>query len=160
MHGRRATFWTRWPHEEEGPLWAGVHLHERAGVTAIVGVELFSEPPADAREGLGPSAFEGTADLLPLPPEPLLAVDLRHLSLQALVERFRASGEAAQAMAGAPGARGGRLSEEHWREVAAVAQRCRASGSRATARAVAGQWQVSRPTAKRWLAHARQRGLL
>lgn len=159
-HGRRASYWTRWPDEVEGPLWAGLHLDERAGVRAIVGVELFSEPPADARGTLGPSAGESTADLLPHPPRALRAIDIEALGLMDLLERFRATGGEAAAMAGPRGSRGRRYTDAHWAAVARCVRETRGAGNHRTAQAVAGRWNVSLPTAKKWIGRCRRKGLL
>ena len=67
MAGTRASWWTRWPDVDRGPLWAGVHLNERAGEVVVVGVEVWTEEPGHARAALGPEA-DPADDLLPFPP--------------------------------------------------------------------------------------------
>lgn len=160
-HGRRASFWTRWPDEVEGPLWAGIHVDERAGVAAVVGVELFSEAPATARTSLGPPD-NGASDLFPAAPAALRKADVRSLALTTLLERFRASGAAARGVVGEPGERTSRYTADHWRRVATCYRvHCSRSGtSRGVVDAVAGRWSVSRATAKKWIARARSEGLL
>lgn len=158
-HGMRASFWTRWPDEVDGPLWAGIHIQERAGVGAVVGVELFTEPPAGARSSLGP-AGEGASDLLPVAPVALRAADVAGLGLVGLLDRFRGSGETAEAMVGGPGQRGKRYTADHWRRVGQLCQTMRARGDREIAKGVAAAWTVSRPTAKKWIARAKAEGFL
>lgn len=171
-HGRRASYWTRWPNETEGPLWAGIHLDERAGVTAIVGVELFTEPPADARMSRGPEADDLANDMFPGAPVALRGADIKGLGLQVLLDRFRGSSEEAAGMAGTPGAKGQRYSDDHWRRVAQYAAASRAridagtwpdekgSTPERVNRAVAQMWSVSVPTAKKWLARCKTLGLI
>lgn len=158
-HGRRASYWTRWPDEVEGPLWAGVHLNERAGVVAVVGVELFTEEPASARSSLGP-AGEGVGEFFPVAPVALRTADIAGLGVVALLDRFRGSGVEAEAMAGSPGARSKRYTADHWRRVAQAVEAMRARGDREVAKGVAAAWTVSRPTAKKWIARAKAEGFL
>jgi hypothetical protein len=162
-HGRRASYWTRWPDEAHGPLWAAIHLHERAGATAVVGVELYSEPPGDARMAQGPRSGDLAADMAPTAPAPLRAKDLEDFGLLELLNRFRASGTDAAAMAGEPGAPVLRYSPDHWARVATFYRTWMAQhdGNRyGVARAIAGNWTVSRQTADRWIARARTEGYL
>jgi hypothetical protein len=164
MHGRRASYWTRWPHETQGPLWAGIHLHERAGVTVVVGVEIFTEEPANARCSQGPEnpeeAVDGMAEMYPTAPQPLGARDIAGVGIQELLDRFRCSSDEARAMAGEPGTTGPRYSDDHWARVAAYVRTCQAQGENRIAVKVAEMWCVSRPTAKKWIARARDRGFL
>ncbi len=156
MPGRRESFWTRWPHPEAGPLWAGIHVHERAGVAAIVGVELFTEPPGDARTAPGPAAADHTDDLLPAAPAALRGHQVHSLRLPELWDRFLASG----ALGDAPLPLGLRYGADHWQRVAQVVLLARARGNRATAKEVARVWSVSRSTAKKWIARAKAEGFL
>lgn len=157
-HGLRASYWTRWPDEVGGPLWAGIHLHRRAGVTVVVGVELFTEPPASARTSLGPA--EAATDLHPVAPVSLRAADVDALGLRALLDRFRASSEGAAALAGLPGTRSKRYGVDHWQRVAAHHRTLVAQGERRTAYKIAEHWTISHVTAKRWIARARAEGFL
>lgn len=160
-HGRRASFWTRWPDEHTGPLWAGVHLHRRGGVTAVVGVELFTEPPANARlPGNAPVSTDLGLDLLPLAPDALQGVDIRSLRVEELIRRFGASGEDAGAMVANLGVRGARYSADHWARVAQVVRTHRETKGRGVTAAVAVHWAVSPHTAKKWIARARTEGFL
>lgn len=161
MHGRRASFWTRWPDEVEGPLWAGIHLHERMGVTVVVGVEVFTEEPANARCSQGPET-ESTAqaEMYPAAPFALGARDLAKVGIQELLDRFRRSSAEAALMAGEPGSTGPRYSDDHWQRVAGYVRTCQAQGETRIAVKVAEMWSVSRPTAKKWIARAREKGYL
>jgi hypothetical protein len=160
-HGRRASYWTRWPDENTGPLWAGIHFHERAGATAIIGVELYSEPPGDARMHRGPFAEDLAADMAPTAPTALRAADLEGLSITELLDRFRATGPEAQGLAGAPGTRVKRYGPDHWERVATFYRTFMNLGGRGgVANAIAANWTVSAPTAKKWIARAREVGAL
>lgn len=154
---RRTSFWTRWPDPEHGPLWAGIHVHERAGVPAIVGVEVFTEPPGDARTGAGPVATDYTSDLLPAAPAALRGHQVHSLRLPELWTRFLAHGEW-ELLDPAP--LNLRYGADHWRRVAQCVLTARSRGNRATAKAVASTWNVSRSTAKKWIARARAEGAL
>jgi hypothetical protein len=161
MHGRRASFWTRWPHEDLGPLWAGIHLHERAGVTVIVGVEIFTEEPANARCSQGPASEDSIAsEMYPAAPLALGAKDIAGVGIQELLDRFRRSSDEARAMAGEPGTTGPRYSDDHWARLGAFVRTLQATGETRIAVKVAEMWCVSRPTAKKWIARARERGYL
>lgn len=153
---RRASFWTRWPDAVSGPLWAGIHVHERAGVAVIVGVEVFTEPPGDARTASGPSAVDHTDDLLPARPAPLRGHQVHSLRLPELWERFMASNtldiEAVPLNL--------RYGADHWQRVAQVVYSARSRGNRSTAKEVAKVWNVSRSTAKKWIARAKAEGFL
>ncbi len=159
MTSERASYWTRWPDPNAGPLWAGIHVHKRAGVTAIVGVELFTEPPGDARSAAGPEAVDSNAELLPIAPAPLRGWMLRSLRLDDLLERFRGSGPQGAALA-AQAPRRTRYTVDHWHRVAQVVQVTQARGERGTAKEVARIFDVSRSTAKKWIARARAEGML
>lgn len=143
-------------------MWVGLHLHERAGVTAVVGLEVFSEAPADARQSLGPSSGALAADLAPVAPVALRALDVAGVSLEAILDRFRVSSDEAGAMAGVPGAKGARYSDDHWRRVANHYLRFVSAygGTRGVVDSVAGQWSISRATAKAWIGRARAEGFL
>lgn len=153
---RRTSFWTRWPDPEEGPLWAGIHVHERAGVPRIVGVEVFTEPPGDARTAPGPVALDYTSDLLPAAPPALRGHQVHSLRLPELWARFLAHGEWELD----PAPLNVRYGADHWRRVAQVVVIARSRGNRATAKAVASTWNVSRSTAKKWIARAKAEGAL
>lgn len=153
---RRESFWTRWPHEYEGPLWAGIHVHERAGVAVIVGVELFTEPPGDARSAPGPISGDHTSDLLPAAPAALRGHMVNSLRLPELYTRFVESGGTDMV----PMPRNARYGVDHWRRVAQVVVGARSRGNRATAKEVARVWDVSRSTAKKWIGRTREMGLL
>jgi hypothetical protein len=143
----------RWPDSEAGPLWAGVHLHERAGVMAVVGVELFSEEPLDARIDPGPESGILNGELLPHAPLSVRAADVEGLSLHALVTAWgMSSGELVD--------QAKRYTLDHWRAVAHCVLATRAAGNHRTAMAVASTWHVSHSTAKAWIARARREGLL
>lgn len=153
---RRASYWTRWPDAVAGPLWAGIHIHERAGVAVIVGVEVFTEPPGDARSGPGPAAADHTSDLLPAAPAALRGHMVHGLRLPELWGRFLASGQWELD----PVPLGLRYGIDHWRRVAQVVLSARSRGNRSTAKEVAGVWSVSRSTAKKWIARAKAEGVL
>jgi leucine-zipper of insertion element IS481 len=139
-----------------GPLWAGIHVHERAGVAVIVGVELFTEPPGDARTASGPSAVDHTDDLLPARPAALRGHHVQGLRLPELWRRFMAS----NILDVDPVPLNLRYNADHWRRVAQCVLTARARGNRSTAKEVAKVWNVSRSTAKKWIARAKAEGYL
>lgn len=152
----RESAWARWPDPDEGPLWVGLHVHRRAGVAALVGLEVFTEPPGAARADAGPAGADWTLERLPVAPRALRAHVVRSLDLGRLLERL--GGPEGLLGAGRDARR--RLGADHWARVAQVALRAAARGDRATARAVAEHFGVARQTAKNWLAECRRRGLL
>lgn len=126
-----------------------------------MGVEIFSEPPADARESLGPTSGTRTDDLLPRPPARVRAVDVEGIRISELLDRFRSSSPDALAMIGpSVGPKTKSYTREHWVEVARVVTMTRADGDHRTAQAVQRRWTVSHPTAISWIARARAEGLL
>lgn len=146
--GRRTTRWGRWPDRESGPLWVGIHLHERGGIRRLVGVELYSEDPATAR---GPiNDWEWASDPLPLAPTGLRSTDLRLLSLPALLEALTTAESA-------PTPASVRYGPDHWRRVAQVVQH---APDRRIALHVAETFSVPRRTAKAWIRRCRDEGLL
>jgi len=169
MSDTRASLWLRWPDEDEGPLWLGVHLNERAGENVLVGIELWTEPPGAARQTLGPAA-DGADDLLPWAPVALRARDLAHLSLGAVRDQVQralgASGDiplAAQAAAALRPLKPGRsplYPPQHFANVAGVYLRAVGEGSRRPTAHVGVTWQVSRSTAAKWVMEARRLGYL
>jgi hypothetical protein len=131
-------------------------VHERAGVAVIVGVELFTEPPGDARTAAGPVAGDHTLDLLPAAPAALRGHQVHSLRLPELWDRFLVS----KILDVADVPLGLRYGADHWRRVAQVVYSARSRGNRGTAKAVAATWNVSRSTAKKWIARAKAEGAL
>jgi hypothetical protein len=151
--GRRSTVWGRWPDVEAGPLWVGIHLHERGGIRRLVGLEVYSEDPQDARD---PSAFDEVvdehwpSDPLPVAPQGLRSTDLRLLSLPALLEALTTAESA-------PTPASVRYGPDHWRRVAQVVQH---APDRRVALHVAQTFGVPRRTAKSWIRRCRDELLL
>ena len=169
MAGTRASWWTRWPDLDRGPLWAGVHLNERAGEVVVVGVEVWTEEPGHARAALGPEA-DPADDLLPFPPTAIRGTDLADLGLERLLAAFRAalaeSGDddvvrrhAAALRPRGPG-RPPLYAPDHYARVAGVYQRAVTGGSRSPTADVARAWSVSRSAAAKWVARSRALGHL
>jgi hypothetical protein len=169
MSNTRGSLWLRWPNEQTGPLWLGVHLNERAGETVMVGVEVWTEEPGTARASLGP-AGDATDDLLPWPAIPIRSDDITGLSLESLRTRLKAvlsapdgSALVREAAAALRPQRAGRpplYPPEHFGRVAKVYLRAVEEGSRAPTLAVAQTWNVSRSAAAKWVMRARAAGLL
>ena len=152
MPDARASLWLRWPDEDSGPLWVGVHLNERAGSTVIVGLEVWTEEPGHARTSRGPAA-DGSADMLPWPPTALVTADLRSVGLGALRRRV-------EALLPSGGHRPAIYSDDHYARVAGVYQRAVTGGSRSPTADVARAWSVSRSAAAKWVARSRALGHL
>ena len=169
MGGTRSSLWLRWPDDATGPLWIGLHRNERAGQTALVGIELWTEEPGAARQHLGPEG-DPAEDLLPWAPVGLRARDLRTITLSALQSRLEAVLSARQSKGGEsmvnplPSAlratRGTMYPPDHFARVAQVYERARQAGSRAPTLAVAEAWNVSRSAAAKWVMRARAAGVL
>jgi len=160
----RATYWTRYPDEATGPLWAAVHVNVRAGVAVPVGVEVWTEPPGDARTSLGPPA-DRVLDLLPWAPRSLVSRDLAHISVPELLRRLAASLDAdeeplRQLLSARTPGRGRLYGDDHYERVAAVYQSAVSAGRNDPTRAVAERWVVARGTARRWATRARALGFL
>lgn len=165
----RASLWLRWPDVDNGPLWLGVHLNERAGVADVVGIELWTEPPGDARQSLGPAA-DMADDLLPWEPIPLRGHQIRQVSLTAIRDQvarvLASSGESARfpgplyALRPPKRGRAPIYPPAHFARVAGVYGRAVADRSRSPTVAVAQAWTVSRSTAAKWVMRARADGLI
>lgn len=169
MSDTRASIWLRWPDDDDGPLWLGVHLNERAGENVLVGVELWTEPPGAARQSLGP-AGDATADLLPWAPVGLRARDLTALSLGALRSKILGAlaqsddtalaDQVANALRPMKPGRSPLYPPQHFANVAGVYLRAVGEGSRRPTAHVGVTWQVSRSTAAKWVMEARRLGYL
>ena len=165
MTDRRASLWTRWPDERTGPLWAGIHFAEAGGRVIVVGLEVFTEPPAVARRSLGPSTPDGLATGA-WRRRPLRMEDVRSMSLADLVERFRLSirgttdGDLADTVTGGTAGGPPTYTDEHWERVAAEYRRAIHAGRADPTQAVADAWSTSHSTAKRWVRKARAMGHL
>ena len=168
MPDTRASWWTRWPDEDSGPLWVGLHCNERAGRTRFVGIELWTEAPGAARRSLGPEA-DPSEDLLPWPPTGIRTVDLRALHLGPLLDRFREAlrgaddpvmAQAAESLAVTSGGRPRAYEPAHYGQVAGVYLKAVREGRGDPTKAVAERWSVSTSAASKWVAHARTDGLL
>lgn len=163
MSDRRATYWTRWPDEDDGPLWVGSHYNERAGGMEMVGIEVWTEPPGEARQSLGPVA-EVNADMLPVAPIPLKARDLTGIRLPTLIWWFVTALPENDALRSSVSPRkrgaGTQYRADHYARVAATWHYARGQGRRDTDKAVADQFNVSRSTASVWTRRAREMGLL
>lgn len=161
MANRRASWWTRWPDRDDGPLWVGLHVNERTAGAAVVGVEIWTEAPGSSRSSLGPDAESMADDMVPWAPRAVRGKDLDHLRLPELILAMR------EALAGSdrdlaeriPLATGGRpvqYGPDHFERVAGVWLQHEAAPTAEVARA----WSVSRATAKGWVRRARALGLL
>ena len=149
-------------------MWVGVHLNERAGEMAVVGVEVWTEPPGAARSTLGPAA-DRADDLLPFPPTALRSGDVRGLGLDALLAALRDAlrhsdddvvRQAAEVLQGPQAGRPRLYPADHFPRVAGVYQAAVARGSRSPTMDVARAWSVSRSAAAKWVARARAAGHL
>jgi hypothetical protein len=153
--GRRVSWWTRWPDQETGPLWVGLHADERGGDCAVVGVEVWTEPPGDARSDAGPPGDLVDQLARSAPPK----VQKRHLDLplgrlvalmvdglpEELANQLRTNhvGPGRPAM----------YDHSHYERVAGVYLR---DGTRGVVR----EWRVSAGNARGWVAKCRALGLL
>lgn len=158
MTGRRVSWWTRYPDVDTGPLWVGLHTDERGGRCAVVGVEVWTQPPGAARTDVGPP--EDLVEQLGRTAPPTLQRQHLELPLARLV------GAMADDIAGmdlelagllrashvGPG-RPSLYDQAHYERVAGVYLR---EGSAA----VATEWAVSPATARGWVRQCRQLGLL
>lgn len=155
LDGPTVSFWSRWPDETDGPLWAGLHVAERDGRATVVGVEIFSEPPGAARASLGPT--DGLRA-----PRGLRAADLAALRVDELRRRLRDAGDPeATEIAGDPAqGRPTLYLRSHFEQVAGIYLRERATGGSRPILEICDRWHVSRSTAKRWVARCRVLGLL
>ena len=159
---RRVSFWTRWPDEESGPLWVGLHLNQRAGQTVLVGLEMWTEAPGNARQSLGPAAPESD-ELLPWPPLGIHRDDLRRVRFRDLLERLWASIREDELARGWEPHAVGRpkiYDDAHYERVSGVYIRAVKAGRRDPVRAVAETWNINSNTAKGWVAKARRAGWL
>lgn len=152
----RGSMWVRWPDREAGPLWLGLHLNERGGLVALVGLEIWTEAPGEARRSLGPAA-DPAEDLLPWPPVPVKSSDLTRLSMMEV--RRLLAGAVVSVEAPKPG-RGPMYGPDHYPRVAGVYLNHVEAGSRSPTLDVARAWTVSRSVAARWVMQCRRRGLI
>lgn len=155
----RDSFWTRWPDPDDGPLWVGVHVAGRAGVSAIVGLEIFTEPPFQARTDPGPAA-DVLGEAAPWPPTALRASDVGSVTIGDLVDRYLAQERSGVDLAGT--GRRGRprtYGPHHWQRVAGCYRQAVEEG-RAPVVAIAERWKISRSGADKWVARARREGAL
>lgn len=169
MPGTRGSLWLRWPDPDTGPLWAGLHLNERAGETVLVGVECWTEAPGAARTLVGP-ASDPTDDLLPWPAIPLRASDLAVMQLETLMGALRSSlaasndsavvREASEALRPHRAGRPPLYGKDHFALVAGFYLKALDEGSRSPTLDVSQAWGVSQSTASRWVRRARVLRLL
>jgi hypothetical protein len=136
-------------------MWLGVHVNERAGEKALVGLELWTESPGDARMSLGPEA-DPADDLLPFPPVRLSGNALARLRMSDLYERVSAVLEIVPAASGRPKL----YPPDHFNRVAGVYLRAVRAGSRSPTLDVAAAWGVSRSAAAKWVMKSRQMGAI
>lgn len=162
---KRASWWTRWPDEDAGPLWVGLHMRERWSSARVVGVEVWTEEPGTARSSLGPGPESPVVEMV-MDPVGVRGSDLR-LHLPELVEAMKAalasmSAEGALMAANLPSRTGGRpvqYGPDHYERVAGVMARAGGAGGNRM-QAVVDTWSVSRSTAYDWVMTARTMGLL
>jgi hypothetical protein len=156
----RGTYWTRYPDPDAGPLWVGQHWNRRGGRSALVGLEVWTEPPGDARRSLGPPSEPGD-DLSPAPPRAVTGAILRSLRLVDLIRRFRASLEPSLAASVTPPGPGRpRTSDEAHLERVAGSWRRATSARLPVGPAVARQFGVSLERAYDLIGDARRAGLI
>lgn len=158
------SWWTRWPDEQAGPLWVGLHVVDRASAVAVVGVEVWTEPPE--RTSAGPDEVV-IADN-PFPPQNVWQSTLSDLRYAPLMARLREVLGASEDLTtadrermsnglrtGGPG-KAGLYDRAHYERVAAIHRRAVQSGSRTPVHDVAQHFKVGDSTAFRWLKVARR----